>query len=340
VVNRAASSYVAALAALGLCGVAGCALRPAPDLFPQRLPASLAADAPLAVVGDLQQTSAFVLKVMHREETAAEQDRLIEDLRARKDELAGLVIVGDLVFTAASKSDWRRFDELVGPLAGEIPILPAIGNHDYYCVFVQKCLHNVVPKSFRLRFPWFAPGTPHMVAYGKIALLFLDTETDLAAQGRWLETELDSLESSYRAALVFFHRPPFTNAVTRGSVPDEAVQAEIVPRLRASALTTVVIAGHVHGYEHFVVDGIHYITSGGGGGPRAMLGAERPNDVYAGPDCVRDEAGEVRRPFNYLLIEPRRDEMEITVRGLCKTDAAVHVIETFTVPFASADAVN
>lgn len=324
-----------AFAALGVAwlgATAGCALRPPADAFPVELPESLDASRPLAVIGDLQQTRALVRWVRKREATAAQQAVLIADLHERVNEIAGLVIVGDLVYTGGSRSDWRHFDELIAPVARNVPVLPAIGNHDYFCVFVQKCLHHVVPKEFRLRFPWFAPGQPYAVAYGDVMLAFLDSETELEAQGAWLEERMAAWAPTYRAVLIFMHRAPFTDSVGRSEGPNLAVQEHIVSRLKGRVPVPVVITGHIHGYEHLVVDGIHYVITAGGGGPRTMLASERANDVYRGPECSRDELGQVLRPFNYLLIERRAAAISFTTRGFCAESDDVSVIESFEIP--------
>lgn len=321
---------IAILAAACACG--GCALRAPNGAFPVELPESLPASRPLAVIGDLQMTSRYVRWIMRRESNRADQERLLADLHERSSGLAALVIVGDLVFTAASRSDWRRFDALVSPVARNVPVLPAIGNHDYYCIFVQRCTQRVVPKSFRSRFPWFVSGRPYSVEYGDVMLAFLDSETALEAQGEWLERRLREWERDYRAVLIFVHRAPYTDTITRGARPDERVRAQIVSRLDGTTLVPVVVSGHIHGYEHLLVGGVHYVVTAGGGGPRGLLGDDRPADVYGGRNCARTERGNVLRPFNYLLIEQRDEEISVTVRGFCRNDARVSTLERFSVP--------
>jgi hypothetical protein len=212
-----------------------------------------------------------------------------------------------------------------------VPVLPAIGNHDYYCVFIQKCMHHVVPKEFRLRFPWFAPGQPYAVAYGDVMLAFLDSETELEAQGAWLEEKMREWAPTYRAVLIFLHRPPFTNVATGRAEPALDVREQIVGRLTGTSPLPVMITGHIHGYEHLVIDDVHYVTTAGGGGPRSWLATERPNDVYSGPDCARDELGLIQRPFNYLLIERRPTALAVTMRGFCFPEDQPTVLESFEI---------
>jgi hypothetical protein len=329
-----ASNGVCAVVATALALLlAGCATHPPSAPFPVSLPAAVPEPSkPIAVIGDLQNTSPFVRTVMRRESNDAEQAFLLADLQRRAGSIGALLITGDLVFTARSASDWRRFDRLVAPIARRVPILPAIGNHDYHCFFVQKCLHGQVPRNFRARFPWFAPGQPYVVNYGDIALVFLDSEVDLDSQGRWLCERLVEWEPTYRAALIFLHRPPFTSSAIRGAAPDENVRAHIIPRLAASRLVSAVFSGHVHGYEHIAIDGRHYVTTAGGGGPRGLLEAERPGDVYGGRDCRREADGRVLRPFNYVLVQARTAQIDVTVHGFCRGDAAIEVLESFSIP--------
>ncbi len=116
-----------------------------------------------------------------------------------------------------------------------------------------------------------------------------------------------------------------------GAKSDEDVEQLIVAPLAASEIPTIVFAGHAHGYERFEVDGIHHVVTGGGGGSRLPLTADRPGDIYTGRDCTEDELGQVLRPFNYVLIEQVDQTLQVTVRGLCKHDASVDVLESFAI---------
>jgi hypothetical protein len=295
--------------------VAGCAHEPA---FRAELPATVdARTGAIAIIGDLQQTPGFVRFVRRREETSRQQLELIDDLKSRIDDLAALVIVGDLVYSARSDRDWRHFDSIVAPLADAVPVLPAIGNHDYPCVMVQICRKSNISRGMLQRFPWLGPGRPYAVDGGDLKLLFLDSETGLEAQGAWLAAELEAAESRYAAALVFFHRPPFTNSIDWGSDPNPGLIDNIVPPLEQAGLPVVVFNGHMHGFEYLVRDGVHYVTTAGGGGPRGAMAEQRPFDRYRGPDCPQAGSGKVLRPFNYVLLSRTPDGLAIEVRGFC-----------------------
>jgi len=310
--------------------LAGCAHAPA---FRAQVPATVdTASGTLAIIGDLQQTTGFVRLVRHRENTAASQQKLVADLQSHTPDLSALVIVGDLVYSARSDRQWRHFDSLVAPMAATMPVLPAIGNHDYPCYLVQWCRPGVMARGMAERFPWLVPGQPYAVDAGSLVLLFLDSESQIEVQGRWLQDQLVAASGRYAAALVFFHRPAWSNSIDRGAVGDPEIQAHVAPVLEAAALPVVVFSGHIHGYENIIHGGVQYITTAGGGGPRGPLADERPGDAYRGPDCPQPKDRPPLRPFNYLLLNTSADRLSIEVRGMCRNDAAVRTLDRIDIP--------
>ena len=123
-------------------------------------------------------------------------------------------------------------------------------------------------------------------------------------------------------AILFVHRPPFTNAA-KDIKPNVSVQTHIVKKLKNPSVTPLVISGHVHSFEHFNENQIHYIVSGGGGGPVRKLSQEPFDDLYDGKKCSEDDDGFFTRPFNYLLIRPTNNQLKVNVYGLCPGDNEV-----------------
>jgi hypothetical protein len=316
--------------AVGLLVTSACTHEPA---FRAELPGDFdSAGKAIAIIGDLQQTSGLPRLIRHRENNAVEQQRLIGDLHSHVDALGALVVVGDLVYSARSNRDWAHFDELVAPLAASMPVLPAIGNHDFPCFLIEICNESKISSGMLERFPWFVPGQPYAVTSGDLLLLFLDSESRLERQGAWLGDQLTAAAGRYAAALVFFHRPAFSNSIDRGAVGNPDVQQFVVPRLEAAALPVVAFSGHIHGFEYIVRDNIPYITTAGGGGPRGPMAEERPFDRYQGRDCPQPKGDKVLRPFNYLLLREEREQLTIDVRGFCRGDAAVGRLDTIRLP--------
>jgi hypothetical protein len=308
----------------------GCAHEPA---FRAGLPGRLdSGGKAIAIIGDLQLTTGFVRFVRRREDNAEAQRQLFADLEARIDDIGALVIVGDLVFSGRSSRDWEHVDSLIAGFAARMPVLVAVGNHDYPCWFVELCRDAAISKGMVARFPWLAPGQPYAVEGGDLDLLFLDTETGFEAQGAWLETELGRAADRNAAALVFYHRPAYTNSIDRGAIGSPEVQEFFVPALRTATTPVIAFNGHVHGLEYIVRDGVHYVTTAGGGGPRGPLAAEKPDDRYRGPDCERAEQGDVVRPFNYVLLGESAAGIEIVIRGFCGDGDSVRELDRIEVP--------
>lgn len=317
----------------GLLGgslLCACAHEPA---FRAELPGNLdLGGKAIAIIGDLQLTAGFVRFVRRREDNAEAQQELFADLKSRIDEIGALVIVGDLVFSGRSRHDWEHVDSLIADIAARVPVLAVAGNHDYPCWFVELCRVTAISEGMVARFPWIEPGQPYLLPSGELELLFLDTETGFEAQGQWLEAELARAADRNAVALVFFHRPAFTNSIDKGAIGSPQVQEFFVPALRAATAPVVVFNGHVHGLEVIVRDGVHYVTTAGGGGPRGPHARQTPDDLYRGPDCERAERGDVVRPLNYVLLRQSAAGIDMVIRGFCGAGDSVRELDRIEVP--------
>lgn len=252
----------------------------------------------LAVVGDLQRTAPFL--EVWREQNDAERARVVLAIAEARPDL--LLITGDCVFDGGSDAQWAAFDALISPLrAAAIPMVAAFGNHEYW--------RGRVPADAHLfpRFPLNAGHHWFTLAFGPLRLVVLDSnkgelgDQEWARELAWYEETLRAfeLDSSVRGVLVSFHHPPFTNSTVTG---DEAfVQRSLVPPFARAKKTLAMLNGHVHSYERFVRDGKMYVSSGGGGGPRARLetgdARRHTDDLYAGP-ALRD--------FNFTIYGERQ----------------------------------
>jgi 3',5'-cyclic AMP phosphodiesterase CpdA len=305
---------------LAACGKGG----DTPPVYPDSLdPASR---APLAVVGDLQRTSA-IERLIGREQNDVERERIVAALTRERP--AGVVLLGDLVFDAADVREWNRLDSLTAPLreaAGAI--LPVLGNHEYRGNNAW-CLEQA-----RARFPPLRQARWYSRRFGNLGLVWLDsnaTELDSTSWNRQLAWYRQTLADLDRAAevkgvLVFLHHPPFTNSTVTG---DEAhVQKAFLPPFRTSRKAVAMLCGHAHAYEHFLKHGKHFIVSGGGGGPRVALlsgQARRHRDLFEGP---------APRPFHYILIQPRPAAVHVIVKGFAKGEREVRTIDAFDLRLA------
>lgn len=302
----------------------GCRATPRPATFSGALP-EVREGARFAVVGDLQRT-APLLEVW-REQNDEERARVVAAIAAERPDL--LLITGDCVFDGGSEAQWAAFDELTTPLRdARVPIAVALGNHEYW-LGADPAAH-VFP-----RFPLDAGHRWFSLAFGPLRIVVLDSnagalgEAAWSAELAWYEATLRAFDTdpAVRGVVVTFHHPPYTNSTVTGDEP--VVQERLVPPFARATKTLAMLNGHVHSYERYVRDGKTFVTSGGGGGPRAALavGSARrhPDDRYAGPS-VRD--------FNFTVYTLGERGVTAEVRGLAKGQgAAWRVLDTFELPF-------
>lgn len=85
-------------------------------------------------------------------------------------------------------------------------------------------------------------------------------QRDSARQQAWLEDALRA--SSARVKIVYFHHPPYSaGGVHR---PDLKIRSSWSPLFERYHVA-LVLNGHEHDYEHFLVGRVHYVVTGGGG---------------------------------------------------------------------------
>lgn len=193
----------------------------------------------------------------------------IEALAGKRPDL--VLDTGDLV-AAADEAHWRRCDAELEPLRrARVPVEAVPGNHETY---------GWVPRSARAerRMPAFLRRFPREggLRWGSrdaagARILLLDSNErvlsagERAAQERWLEEAVAGADADPAVSLVIaaWHHPPFTNTTKYGD--DRFAARSFLPRLRSSRKLGAVFCGHVHGYERFWSEGIHFVVTGGGG---------------------------------------------------------------------------
>lgn len=223
-----------------------------------------------------------------------------------------VVHTGDFVDDGDHQDEWHTFFDIVLALLSRTPMVPVIGNHD-----------NRTGTFFDQYFPMAshpdgAPRRYYVYDRAGVRFIILSTETayhEGSDQHTWLVEELKkaSADPSVRHLIATFHRPAFNSG---HHSEDSAEVAAVFPALFAQYGVELVLSGHAHNYERSTVEGVVYVTAGGGGAPNVWaLEDQRMNpddnphsDVYlaiihaclveATPDCltvtVHDTAGVVR----------------------------------------------
>jgi hypothetical protein len=165
--------------------------------------------------------------------------------------------VGDLTYDGSSQV-FRTFFNVERGLLGRLPMYPSLGNHDTRDVNTWFRFF-ALPNNER----WYT------LRYGNSVFHCVDvysTYSPGSSQYDWLVSELqaDSADPAIHHIFVFFHEPPYTT--NTGHPSNMTARQYLCPLFERFHVATA-FQGHVHCYEHSLVNGVHYIISGGGGAP-------------------------------------------------------------------------
>jgi 3',5'-cyclic AMP phosphodiesterase CpdA len=192
---------------------------------------------------------------------------------------AAVFHTGDLVNNGAKKANWKTFNEITADLQFNTPFYPAIGNHEK-----PNDPSTLYFEQFDL------PGNERWYTkdINGISFVVLDTDSSLAVgsdQYEWLNARLESMDA-HRTIAVVFHYPPFSTGNHGGD--EKGLKYSIVPLFEKHDVD-LVFSGHDHNYERSMVNGIHYLVTGGGGAPIRKQARKSPESqlfIQAHHFCV------------------------------------------------------
>jgi acid phosphatase type 7 len=192
----------------------------------------------------------------NRSDAAAHQS-VVDRMTAVSPRPGFLINTGDLTGNG-SASAYRTFFRIEQALLRDVLLFPCLGNHD------RDNLTN-----FFANFPLLGGARWYTVRSGNTVVHCLDNYSSYSpgsAQYTWFvnELETDSSDVSVRHIVVALHEPPYTTNSKHDSNLD--VRRFLCPLFERFGVQ-VVFLGHVHCYEHSLVNGVHYIITGGGGAP-------------------------------------------------------------------------
>lgn len=216
------------------------------------------------------------------------------------------LLPGDWVNNGDSESDWTsqffgrtRYNTMA--FQADVPIMGCMGNHEYSGVLYQKY------------FPYaFEPGGRYFsFDYGPVHVVILDQYTAYgpgSTQYTWLENDLANTAKEWK--FIVLHEPGWSSG---GHSNEPDVQNWIQP-LCLTYDVDIVFAGHNHYYAHHEVQGVHHITTGGGGAPLYTPSSSADYQVYA------------EMVLHHCELDIQGDQLYFTARDVNGT-----VIENFTI---------
>jgi hypothetical protein len=187
--------------------------------------------------------------------TQLERHKIVADRIAAENDISFILHCGDLVGDVDNAEEWDRFFESARSVLAETPIFPVLGNHEhnstnYYDIFGVSEWYS------------FDCSNAHFA--------MLDSNFFTSVQAGWLAEDLNT-EATWKFAA--FHHPPYSSTDSHwGGWLDLRTAWE--PAFVANGVNAV-FNGHVHVYERYYENNIHYAVLGIGGGPSYMLAEEK-----------------------------------------------------------------
>ncbi len=229
--------------------------------------------------------------------------------------------IGDLTMDGRVEANWNRFFWAIHDLAANIPYYPILGNHEYNSSYFYDAFP--LPKGGGTdEEEWYSfnYGPVHIVVLDADVILMEKDPKKMQKQTDWLVKDLKANQNA-KFKIVIFHQPFWTNTT------DETGNPELVKYWKSvfeKYGVNIVFNGHYHAYEHFLVNGVHYITTAGGGAPMYPL---KPKDKW-----WKFTVKSVTDIHHYTVINVNGDTMTITAKGVLKqiNDKQENAFEPYT----------
>ena len=206
---------------------------------------------------------------------------------------------GDLVEIAVFVWEWNDFFEVEEPLLHNTAAVPIMGNHEMWGgqVFFQRYFDTPDHSGTDASMYAFQYGNTYFINLDVTRLFVAGTE-----QYNWFveQLELASSVPSIKHCVVQAHFPPYS-ASNHGSDIDVLSFRNTMQPLFEQYGVDMVVGGHDHNYQHNLVNGVHYMVSGGGGAPQYGVDPEEWTVAW-------------ERTLNYMVINVVDDTMTITAK--------------------------
>jgi len=182
---------------------------------------------------------------------------------------------GDLARQGMFLKDWFVFIDNWRELLGVEPTMPVYGNHEQDSYLNQFFNFPTNGSS-----DYNNEGHWYSFDYNNIHVIAIDLYRNYNAgseQHSWLINDLENIKSGIDFIFVMFHEPPFSSGKYG---PNYKIQQNLVPIIEEYNVD-VVFCGHEHMYERSMINGVHYLTTGGAGaGLYFVQGGTNPNSIY------------------------------------------------------------
>jgi hypothetical protein len=206
------------------------------------------------------------------------------------------VNTGDMLDFGGNLSDWDRFFEIESELMSHSFFFYTMGNHEVLGQpYLDAFFHT--EDTYDVERNWVA----RVGDVAMVALSLYDTDWTDEEPLEWLDGQLETLRDEASWLFVLFHHPLYTFS---NHDPWEEGRDSIQPLFEEHGVD-IVFSGHNHCYEHFNVNGIDYVVTGGGGAP--LYG------IHDGPEGERDLLIQSLEFYHFIRLDVTEDELIVSV---------------------------
>ncbi len=220
-------------------------------------------------------------------------EQIMSEISNNPESQTFIVNSGDLVENGDDENDWDNqfflgeYVNIINLLAN-LPYAAAVGNHEGAGALFEKYFPYPMFSSSRYYYSF---------DYANAHFTVIDEYTDFSStsdQYNWIVSDLQNTEKKWK--FILMHKPGWSAG---GHSNDINVQNILQPLFEQYGIS-VVITGHNHYYARAVVNGIHHITTGGGGAP-----LYDPNPSY--PNIVKTD-----KSYHFLKINVTEDSLYLS----------------------------
>jgi hypothetical protein len=220
--------------------------------------------------------------------------QVVQEIEQSPETQTFIISSGDLVSNGNHENDWQQqfFSsdyENIRKMMAELPYFAAIGNHEGQGVLFKKYFPYPMYTTDRFYYS-FDYGPAHFTVVDQ----FTNYQTG-SPQYNWIVNDISSSNKKWK--IFVFHKPGWS--ADGGHSNSTTVQQVLQPLFEQHGIQ-LAIAGHNHYYARAVVNGVHHITTGGGGAP-----LYNPNPNY-------DSIVTVSKSYHFCKISINGDTLTFT----------------------------
>ncbi|MBK8479413.1 MAG: metallophosphoesterase [Opitutaceae bacterium] len=222
---------------------------------------------------------------------------------------------------------WPYFVERPVRLIGEhVPFYVAWGNHDGGISSLLRSYVDLPSKDRAGQGPGYGSFSFDYAGCHFVCIDHLSATSDVAG---WVRQDLQSpAAKSARFIFAFIHMPPWCERAFSGSV---WLRTELTPYLEQAG-AAILFSGHTHAYERGQLNGVSYITTGGG----SWLDTAAPL-VYDWPHITVGGYSNVPATINhglvneYVKVEVSGQTCTVKMMAFSRDGSFLGVLDTFQV---------